>query len=102
MNSIHAAMRGETLLKPEVMEKLLAFPQKQTAPPKITGESVLSEREHEVLKAAAEGLTNNQIALRLDISERTVRAHLTNVYNKLGVNSRGAAIAYAAQHGLLE
>lgn len=102
MNTIHAAMRGETLLQPEVMQKLLAFPQKQAAPPEPAEESVLSEREHEVLLAAAEGLTNNQIALRLDISERTVRAHLTNVYNKLGVSSRGAAIAYAAQHGLLE
>lgn len=102
MNSIHAAMRGETLLKPEVIEKLLAFPQRQSPPSEKAEGSVLSEREHEVLKAAAEGLTNNQIALRLDISERTVRAHLTNVYNKLGVSSRGAAIAYAAQHGLLK
>ncbi|HKJ26336.1 MAG TPA: response regulator transcription factor [Anaerolineales bacterium] len=100
MNTIHAAMRGETLLKPEIMEKLLAFPQQEDKA-KLE-DSILSNREHEVLLAAAEGLTNNQIALRLEISERTVRAHLTNVYNKMGVSSRGAAIAYAAQHGLLE
>ena len=102
MHTIHAAMRGETLLKPEIMQKLLNYQQKPANQQSPAGESLLSEREHEVLLAAAEGLTNNQIALRLDISERTVRAHLTNVYNKMGVSSRGAAIAYAAQHGLLD
>jgi NarL family two-component system response regulator YdfI len=98
MNTIHAAMRGETLLAAEVMEKLLNF---ANQPAGKVVESVLSERELEVLQAAAEGGTNQQIALQLGISERTVRAHLTSVYNKLGVSSRGAAIAAAAQKGLL-
>jgi len=100
MNTIHAAMRGETLLKPEIMQKLLGYnhPQAQKNPTS----TLLSEREQEVLQSAAQGSTNNQIALALGISERTVRAHLTNIYNKFGVSSRGAAIAYAAQHGLLE
>lgn len=101
MHTIHAAIRGETLLKPEIMQKLLDYQQKPDNPPAPSEDALLSEREHEVLLAAAEGLTNNQIALRLEISERTVRAHLTNVYNKMGVSSRGAAIAYAAQNGLL-
>ncbi|MEJ2510776.1 MAG: response regulator transcription factor [Anaerolineales bacterium] len=100
MNTIHAAMRGETLLKPEVMQKLLGYSQRQ--PQKHPGSTLLSEREQEVLNSAAQGSTNNQIALALGISERTVRAHLTNIYNKFGVSSRGAAIAYAAQHGLLK
>jgi NarL family two-component system response regulator YdfI len=99
MNTIHAAMRGETLLKPEIMQKLLAYPHQK--PEQMMGNTILSEREQEVLQAAATGSTNNQIALALGISERTVRAHLTNIYNKFGVSSRGAAIAYAAQHGLL-
>jgi len=98
MNTIHAAMRGETLLNPEVMGKLLDFGRQPAAK---TLDSVLSERELEVLRAAAEGGTNQQIALQLGISERTVRAHLTSVYNKWGVSSRGAAIAVAAQRGLL-
>jgi len=100
MNTIHAAMRGETLLTPEVMQKLLAYPQRQQQ--LNAASTLLSEREQEVLQAAAHGSTNNQIALALGISERTVRAHLTNIYNKFGVSSRGAAIAYAAQHGLLK
>jgi NarL family two-component system response regulator YdfI len=54
-----------------------------------------------VLQAAATGERNKEIALRLDISSRTVKAHLTSVYNKLGVDSRAAAVAIAAQKGWL-
>lgn len=100
MHTIEAAMRGETLLNQEVMQKLLAFSQAKPASAEV--QDVLSQRELEVLRAAAEGGTNQQIALQLGISERTVRAHLTSVYNKFGVSSRGAAIAQAAQLGLLE
>ena len=100
MHTIEAAMRGETLLNQEVMQKLLAF--SQAKPASAASHDVLSERELEVLLAAAEGSTNQQIALQLGISERTVRAHLTSVYNKFGVSSRGAAIAHAAQLGLLD
>ena len=100
MHTIEAAMRGETLLSPEVIQKLLRFSQPRPAAPE--SRDVLSERELEVLRAAAEGGTNQQIALQLGISERTVRAHLTSVYNKFGVSSRGAAIAHAAQAGLLD
>jgi NarL family two-component system response regulator YdfI len=54
-----------------------------------------------VLRAAATGERAKEIAHRLGISERTVKAHLTSVYTKLGVDSRAAAIAVAAQAGLL-
>jgi NarL family two-component system response regulator YdfI len=58
--------------------------------------------EHSKCSAqVAEGQHNKEIARRLDISERTVKAHLTSVYNKLGVDSRAAAIALAAQAGWL-
>ena len=57
----------------------------------------VTERELEVLQAVATGETNKGIALQLGISERTVKAHLTSIYNKLGVDSRAAAIAVAAQ-----
>ncbi len=61
----------------------------------------LTPRELEVLRAAAAGERNKEIALRLDISPCTVKAHLTSVYNKLGVDSRATAIAIAAQKGWL-
>jgi len=55
-----------------------------------------------VLKAVARGERSKEIAIHLGISERTVKAHLASIYSKLGVDSRAAAIAVAAQIGLLE
>ena len=57
----------------------------------------LTEREEEVLKLVAEGWTNNRIASELAVSERTVRFHLTNIYDKLGVTSRAEAISWAVK-----
>lgn len=54
----------------------------------------LTDREEEVLKYLAEGWTNQRIALQLSVSERTVRFHLTNLYDKIGVASRAEAVAW--------
>jgi two-component system, NarL family, response regulator YdfI len=99
--AIRAAARGETLLKPEIMAKLMARMESPGTPASSTGESGLTERELEVLRAVARGERSKEIALRLGISERTVKAHLASIYNRLGVDSRAAAIAVAAQKGLL-
>ncbi len=61
----------------------------------------LSPREREVLAHVASGKTNREIAAALVISEHTVGRHLDNVFAKLGVGSRAAAIAYALEHRLL-
>jgi two-component system, NarL family, response regulator YdfI len=98
--AIRAAARGETLLKPEIMAKLMVRMGSAGTPP-ASGESGLTERELEVLQAVARGERSKEIALRLGISERTVKAHLASIYNRLGVDSRAAAIAVAAQKGLL-
>lgn len=57
----------------------------------------LTDREEEVLKLVAEGWTNNRIATELGLSERTVRFHLTNIYDKLGVTARAEAISWAVK-----
>lgn len=57
----------------------------------------LTDREEEVLKLVAEGWTNNRIASELALSERTVRFHLTNIYDKLGITSRAEAISWAVK-----
>jgi NarL family two-component system response regulator YdfI len=96
-NTIRAAARGETLLSPEIMERVL----NQAGEKSTESEAEVTDREMEVLRAVAEGKTSKQIAFQLGITERTVKAHLTNIYNKLGVDSRAAAIAEAAKRGWL-
>ena len=72
-----------------------------TAPQKRNENSILTERELEVLKAASRGERSKEIALHLGIAERTVMAHLDSVYNKLGRDSRAAALATAIERGIL-
>ena len=98
LEGIRAAARGEVLLGSEVLETVLARP----ADPKGAGPGMLTQREEEVLSALGEGSSNKRIAQRLGISERTVKAHLTNIYQKLGVETRTAAVARALRDGLLE
>ncbi len=97
-NSIRAAVRGEMLLKPEIMAKVLS---KWSGPGAPAVESDLTDRELEVLHGVAQGERSKEIAARLGISERTIKAHLASIYNKLGVDSRAAAIAVAARRGLI-
>jgi NarL family two-component system response regulator YdfI len=98
-NSIRAAARGETLLKPEMMTRLLA--RAGVLNSAATSRPDLTERELEVLRRVAQGERSKEIAVRLGISERTVKAHLAGIFNKLGVDSRAAAIAVAARKGWL-
>ncbi len=101
LDTIHAAAKGETLLKPEILARVLA-PQSAPKPASVSqNESTLTERELEVLQSAARGERNKEIAYKLDITERTVKAHLASIYQKFGVDSRAAAVAVAAQKGLL-
>jgi len=79
-------------------EAVLAF----LRPDRSADQSVfasLSEREREVLTLIADGLSNTDIAARLDISEKTVRNHTSNLFDKLGVWSRAQAIVFARDHG---
>jgi NarL family two-component system response regulator YdfI len=101
--TLRAAARGEVLLKPDVLARVLAQRQSNDVKPgKVVEQGLLlTEREQEVLAAVARGERSKEIAVQLQISERTVKAHLASIYNKLGVDSRAAAIALAAQRGLL-
>jgi len=99
-DAIRAAARGETLLKPEIMSRLLTQIGGKTVSTSSSGPE-LTEREKEVLAAVARGERSKEIAFKLNITERTVKAHLASIYNKLGVDSRAAAIAIASQRGLL-
>ncbi|GHG53549.1 helix-turn-helix transcriptional regulator [Sinomonas cellulolyticus] len=80
---------------------LAALPADAPGSPAESPGAPLTDREVEVVRLAAQGLTNRAIAGRLVISEKTVARHLANIYAKLGIASRAAATAYAYEHGLL-
>ena len=102
-HTIRAAARGETLLQPEVMMRVMAHTSQEgrDAGPGISEGGVLTGRELQVLTAVARGDRNKEIALQLGVTERTIKAHLTNVYNKLGVDSRAAAVSVGIRRGIL-
>jgi DNA-binding NarL/FixJ family response regulator len=91
--AIRAAAAGQVALGPSVQRRLLG---RMRAP----GVS-LSLRELEVLGLVAQGLSNDEVARELFLSKATVKSHLVHVYEKLGVDSRTAAVAEARRQGLL-
>ena len=102
LNTIRAAARGETLLKPEIMARLMTRTQHASARTPDTAGVTLTGRELEVLRAVARGERSKEIAFTLGISERTVKAHIASIFSRLGVDSRASAIAAAARLGLLD
>lgn len=93
VTAVRAAAAGESALAPGIASRLLA----RMRSPQVS----LSTRELEVLEAVAAGLSNQQAAARLFISETTVKSHLAHVFSKLGVSSRTAAVSTARDRGLL-
>ena len=93
IRQVHA---GESYLSPRIAAKLV----KDASAPRGRS-SRLSARERGVLRLVAAGLSNRQIAGTLSISERTVKFHVTALFNKLGADNRAQAVALAAERGLL-
>ena len=94
--AVRVVQAGGSYLEPRVAAKLVA----EVRAPRRAG-GLLSGREQAVLRLVAEGLPNKQIAQSLAISERTVKFHLTSLFNKLGADNRAQAVALAVQRGLL-
>ncbi len=103
--AIRAVYRGESLIHPSVASKILAeFSLMSQKKGKKSGwmEHDLSEREITVLKLVAEGKTNKEIANALDLSEKTVKNHVRNIFHKLQVYDRTQAAILAIRKGLIE
>ena len=95
--AIQALAQGEQFISPLLRESIRSHHSKRSA-----HEDLLTQREHQVLQAVVHGLSNKEIARELDISERTVRFHLSNCFIKLDVNSRSKAINRAIQLSIIE
>ena len=100
VGAIRAIRSGESVLHPKIIAKLL---ERATVAPaeQHKASDPLSERESEVLKLVTSGMSNKEIAENLFLSQRTVKAHLTSVFNKLNVASRSEAIVKGLQWGLV-
>jgi DNA-binding NarL/FixJ family response regulator len=91
-----AVARGLTVLDPSLVSMLRPAPGR---PPGL--QEPLTTREKEVLRLLAEGLSNKQIAARLEISDHTAKFHVNSILSKLGATSRTEAVVSAARSGLL-
>ncbi len=103
-DAIHTVMAGGVLIEPSVARKVVAefarmAPQSPTAAADLV--EALSEREIEILKLLAEGMTNREIAGRLYLAEGTVKNYVTNILGKIGARDRTQAALRARELGLL-
>jgi DNA-binding NarL/FixJ family response regulator len=93
VRAVRSAAAGESPLDGRVARTLLTRG-------KDSGAAALTDREREVLRLVARGLANKQIARHLGIAERTVKAHLTSAFQRIGATDRTQAALWAARHGL--
>jgi DNA-binding NarL/FixJ family response regulator len=99
VGAIRAVYNGEPVLHPTVMRKLMDRCKTMSPRQTETLVGVLSDREMEVLKLAVSGKSNKDIAEALNISLRTVQAHMRSIFNKIGVGSRSEAIVCGLKKG---
>jgi DNA-binding NarL/FixJ family response regulator len=98
VNSMLAIAGGARVMSGAIADRLLGM---VSSKPRESYDG-LTAREVEILKLVAIGLANKQIAYRLKVSEKTVRNHISNMYEKLGIQGRSQAVIYAAKKGLIE
>jgi len=103
VHAIRAVHAGEAVLHPAVAGRLLSRAARPATRFTLAhGNELLTEREIEVLRCAAKGLSNKEIAGQLVLSVPTVKAHLVNIFNKMGVGSRTEAVMQALNQGWVE
>ena len=101
VGAIQAVRRGESYLDPALTRTLISDYVRQVERSDETPDS-LTDRELEVLTLVAEGLTNRQIALKLNISIKTVQTHRANLMDKLNLHDRTELVRYAIRRGLIQ
>ena len=100
LKSIRKVYQGETSIGPRIAQKLMREIQRTSDSPPT--EEPLTTREMEVIKLIAKGLSNQEIAEKLVISERTARTHITHILGKLHLANRTQAAIYALREGLAD
>lgn len=98
--AIYCVYNGETFIQPELTPILRERQQEKNL--SNISDNNLTKREIEVLKLLAEGLFNKEIAYTLDISEKTVKNHVSNIFKKIDVSDRTQAAVYAIKNNIVE
>ena len=102
VQAIRAVARGEALLDPAVTRRVIEeFARTPVPGPPPARLSSLTEREHEVLRHVAAGLSNAEVAATLYVSEATVKTHVARLLTKLDLRDRVQAVVYAYEHGIV-
>ena len=102
LDSLKKIMQGESVISAEMTAKLIAQLRKGPAPPPSPTEAdKLTPKEREVLAQLAVGMSNKEIARKLDVAESTVKIHLQSILRKLSLANRVQAAIYAVEHGLI-
>jgi DNA-binding NarL/FixJ family response regulator len=104
LKAIRVVAQGDALLSPSVTKRLIeefAARPERTAHRKSKELATLTEREREVLEEVARGLTNQEIAKKLHVSETTVKTHVAHLLDKLGLRDRVQAVILAYESGLI-
>ncbi len=102
MRAVQAVASGEALFSPSIATRVINFFKSPHSPSSLNVFPDLTERELEVLKLIATGLKNNDIARRLELSQKTIRNYISNIFSKLQVADRAQAIVKAREAGLGE
>lgn len=101
LESLKKVMDGDSVISADMTKKLFAqFRKSPTPVPVVSDTEKLTPREREILSELAIGLSNKEIARKLDVAESTVKIHLQSILKKLGVSNRVQAAIYAVGHGL--
>ena len=103
IHAIRVVAAGDALLAPSVTRRLLAEMSRPRTRPELAAPlATLTERENEVLRGVAAGLSNAELATRLYVSEATVKTHVSRVLMKLNLRDRVQAVAFAYESGLIQ
>ncbi|MEY8747846.1 response regulator [Bacillales bacterium AN1005] len=95
--TMDSVIQGETTLQPEIEARIKKYESAGKINPKVK----LTQKELTILQAVSQGFTSKEIANDIGIAERTVKARLTSIYNKLGVDTRAEAVAVAINEGFI-
>ena len=102
LQAIHTVHNGHSLLAPEVTGRVIAeFAQRQRAEPDLARFAELTDREHDVVAAVVEGMSNDEIATALFLSRATVKTYLSRLFDKLGVRDRTQLVILAYESGFV-